>query len=81
MGKWEFYNENDNIELNEDSEPSFSFYDFRKWLSKEKKEPTMPFSEAVEESSKESLKEMFKKKVKDKVEKNINKKLKERKKK
>ena len=83
MSKWEFYDENDEIELNEgDSEPSFSFYDFRKWLTKQKRQPITPISESINnisESSKDSLKEMFKKRVKDKVQKKIDKKLKERK--
>jgi hypothetical protein len=86
MGKWEFYDEDDSIELNEhDLEPSFSFYDFRKWLSKEKRQPA-PMSESsaatsgISESSKEELKEMFKKRVRAKVQKKIEKKLEDRKK-
>jgi hypothetical protein len=86
MAKWEFYDEDDELELNEsDSEPSFSFYDFKKWLSKEKRQPTSPpLSESAQagmsQSSKEELKELFKKRVRAKVQKKIDKKLEERKK-
>lgn len=87
MAKWEFYDDNDEIELNEhDSEPSFSFYDFKKWLSKEKRQPTPLVSESstatsgISKSSKDELKELFKKRVRAKVQKNIDKKMKDRKK-
>jgi hypothetical protein len=87
MAKWEFYDEDDEMELNEhDSEPSFSFYDFKKWLSKEKRQPASPISESsaavsgISQSSKEELKELFKKRVRAKVQKKIDKKMEERKK-
>jgi len=88
MAKWEFYDENDEMELNEhDSEPSFSFYDFKKWLSKEKRSPSpAPMSESsaatsgISQSSKDELKELFKKRVLAKVQKKIDQKLEDRKK-
>ena len=87
MAKWEFYDDNDEMELNEhDSEPSFSFYDFKKWLSKEKRQPTAPISESsaatsgISQTSKEELKELFKKRVRAKVQKKIDEALEERKK-
>lgn len=86
MAKWEFYDEDDAVELNEhDSEPSFSFYDFRKWLSKEKRQPTRSISESsaatsgISQTSKDELKEMFKKRVRKKVQDKIEKKLEDRK--
>jgi hypothetical protein len=87
MAKWEFYDENEDVELGDvDSEPSFSFYDFKKWLSKEKRQPSAPISESsaatsgISQTSKEEIKELFKKRVRDKVQKNIDNKLKNKKK-
>ena len=46
-------------------EPSFSFNDFKKWLSKQPK--TEKLSESVERKKKEALKDKFKQKFKDKL--------------
>jgi hypothetical protein len=81
MAKWEFYDEDEEAELSEtDSEPSFSFYDFKKWLSKEKRHPSREETptEMTGVSSKEELKEMFKNRVKKKVQQNIDKKMEDR---
>ena len=72
---WQFYNEDDPIESQEDSEPSFYFYDFKKWLSKQKKQPKSSFKETVENTSKENMKESFKNKMIEKTNNNIEKKL------
>jgi hypothetical protein len=73
MGKWEFYDDDDEIDLTEsESDPSFSFYDFRKWLTTQKRKPeSIRETQIVSESSKEELKEVFKQKMRDKVQKKI----------
>lgn len=45
----------------EEGEPSFSLYDFRKWLSKQDDEK--PVTEARHQKEKDDLKEEFKKRV------------------
>jgi hypothetical protein len=82
MGKWEFYDNDEEAELSEDAEPSFSFYDFKKWLSGEKVKPESlreTTANSVTPTSKEELKKLFKKRVRDKVQKKIDDKLAERK--
>lgn len=86
MGKWEFYDDFDEVE-GDDQEPSFSIYDFKKWLDKNPNNLSS-FSESLEQKNqknssidKENLKEEFKQKIRDKVQKNIDKKIAERKKK
>lgn len=83
MGKWEFYDD-DEVE-NDDHEPSFSLYDFKKWIDKN---PTniSSFSESIEEKKKEdfdkdALKEEFKKRITQKVQRKIDNKISKRKKK
>lgn len=51
----------------EEGEPSFSFYDFKKWLSKQKKPKA--FSETVEEDKKDEMKNKFKEQFKDRLKK------------
>lgn len=85
MGKWEFYDGHEEVDHDE-QEPSFSFYDFKKWLDSNENSALTSFRENVENKKpvnedKDSLKEAFKKKIKDKVQRNIDKKLAERKKK
>lgn len=83
MGKWEFYNDDDEIDLTEsESDPSFSFYDFSKWLSTQKQQPESVRESKVidDESSKEELKEVFKQKMREKVQKKIEDKMAKRKK-
>lgn len=79
MSKWEFYDEDDEVELTEsDSEPSFSFYDFKKWLSGQKNKPQESIRESVvntNKNSKEELKNIFKKRIHDKVQKKVDDKL------
>lgn len=86
MGKWEFYDDFDEVE-GDDQEPSFSLYDFKKWLDKNPGN-LASFSESVEQKKqensaidKDALKEEFKQRIKDKVQRNIDKKIAERKKK
>jgi hypothetical protein len=84
MGKWEFYDESEEVEGADDQEPSFSLYDFKRWLASQGDAPGT-FRESVEpcneELDKEALREEFKNKVRDRVQKNIDRKLAERKKK
>lgn len=80
MGKWEFYDNDEEVDSSDEKEPSFSMYDFKKWLGNQK---IPSFRESVEptEQDKNALKEKFKQRVKDRVQRNIDRKLKERKKK
>jgi len=59
MGAFDFEDEDQN-------EPTFSFYDFKKWLSKQDDEPEIEITESSKENTKENLKEEFKKRVKNK---------------
>ncbi len=85
MANWEFYDDYEEVE-SEEHEPSFSFYDFKKWLESNQHE--MPsFRESVEhkkreiaDQDKDALKERFKQRVQERVQRNINKRLAERKK-
>jgi hypothetical protein len=86
MGKWEFYDEFDELE-NDEQEPSFSLYDFKKWLECQN-HPELTLRESVQEKKKEetaqdkeALKERFKQQMRDKVNKSVERKLAERKKK
>lgn len=79
MAKWEFFNESDDCE-GDDTDPSFSFYDFKKWME-DHPEDSKPLRESVKQDDKEALKEEFKNKTRSRVEKNVQKKLSERKKK
>lgn len=89
MSKWEFYDEDDDIDLTEgESEPSFSFYDFKKWLTDQKHDPFEQESlretvanGGINSAAKEELKKLFKKRVRDKVQNKIDDKLAKRKKK
>jgi len=87
MGKWEFYDGDDELDLNEEQEPSFTLYDFKKWLRAQKKsepeEKQQPATmrEAVDAQQKDNLKELFKQRVKDRVQAKIDKRMAERNKK
>lgn len=61
MGKFDFDDEQ--------NEPTFSFYDFKKWLSKQGDEPEIDMNEVTKENVKEELKEEFKQRVKNKIKK------------
>ena len=78
MGNWEFYDDEEDLDISEsEKEPSFSFYDFKKWLSKQKRQPLF---EAIEEDKPcDDLREQFKNKMRKRAEEKIEKKLKERK--
>lgn len=85
MAKWEFldYDEIDNDE----QEPSFSLYDFKKWLESQQPDGPSSFRESIEErkkdgeaQSKDTLRQEFKKRMCDKVKENVERKLAERKK-
>lgn len=85
MGKWEFYDDCDEVE-GEDKEPSFSLYDFKKWLDKNPSQ-LASFGESVENNKqeelairKDELKAEFKERIKNKVQKNIAKKIEAKKK-
>jgi hypothetical protein len=84
MGNWEFYDDYEEVESDE-QEPSFSFYDFKKWLeSNNSNDPSL--NESVKKDvnnnqDKEDLKEKFKQRVKARIQQNVDKKLAERKKK
>jgi hypothetical protein len=87
MASWEFLDEYDDVD-NDEKEPSFSLYDFKKWLDSHQPDAPSSFRESIEErkregevQSKDSLKEEFKKRMRDKVKRNVEKKLAERKKK
>lgn len=47
-------------------EPSFSLYEFKKWLSRQNKQDKKP-SESIEEDKKNDLKAKFKERFKEKV--------------
>ena len=47
------------------SEPSFSLYDFKKWLSKQNKPKKV--SESIEEEKKDELKNKFKEQFKERI--------------
>ncbi len=87
MANWEFYDDDDEIEGIDEQEPSFSLYDFKKWL--ENQNHDIPsFTESIEnkkremvEGDKDVLKEQFKQRVRERVQRNIDKKLAERRKK
>lgn len=86
MANWEFYDENEEIEGADDHEPSFSLYDFKKWLDSQGQD-IPSFKESVDNkakeaelNNKETLKEQFKQRVRDRVKNNINKRLSEKKK-
>lgn len=72
MAKWEFYDEHDEVEGDE-QEPSFSIYDFRKWLENQGGSPSFDDDKKKEvlKETNDSLKEEFKKRVINKVDKNI----------
>jgi len=57
----------DDLYDEDNKEPSFSLYEFKKWLSKQSKPNFNKISESIEEDKKEDLKEKFKKKIKDKI--------------
>ena len=67
MGKWDYEEEE------EEKEPSFSMYDFRKWLESQKCDVS-----SLDEP-KDINKEKFKQKVQDRVNEKIEKKLKKKK--
>jgi len=83
MGNWEFYDDCDETEGIEEQDPSFSIYDFKKWL--ETKHPNeaslLEDTSPKEQLNPEEIKEKFKKQVCDRVNKNIENKMKQRKKK
>jgi hypothetical protein len=87
MANWEFYNEYEEIDA-EEQEPSFSLYDFKKWLESQHPGDMPSFRESVEnkkreiaDQDKDALKEQFKQRVTSRVQRNIDKRLAERKKK
>lgn len=67
-----FFEEDDNSEERSD-DPSFSFYDFRKWIDKQGNSELKNFldenAEIRKEEEKEVLKDKFKKRFKDKLKK------------
>lgn len=85
MANWEFYDDEEEIDLTEsEKEPSFSFYDFKKWLSKQRRQTRNTMNEDVQPKSvenKDPLKEAFKEKMMKRVEENIEKKMKDKRKK
>jgi len=87
MANWEFYDEYEEIE-GDDQEPSFSLYDFKKWLESQNSDDLPSFRESVQnkkheiaEQDKDALKEQFTQRMRERVQRNIDKKIAERKKK
>ena len=75
MANWEFYDNDEDLEpTDSDKEPSFSFYEFKKWLSKQKHS----IKKNIEIGS---VKEEFKDKMRKRVEEKVKKKLSDKKKK
>lgn len=85
MGKWEFYDDYEEVE-GEEKEPSFSLYDFKKWLETHHKPDELPsLRDSVENKKrqnlsedKDALKAEFTQRVKERVQRNIDRKLSER---
>lgn len=78
MARWEFYDDQDDIDLNEeivDREPNF--HDFKKWIDSH--QDSLIEKEENSDFNKDLLKEEFKNRVKTRVANKINKRLGEKK--
>ena len=75
MSSWHFCDDEDEQGYDADKEPSFSFYEFKGWLSKQKKDRPVP-----ESFNSEELKKKFKEKMCKRAEENIEKKLRKKRK-